>query len=237
MFLIPHAIGVYGEILMKQIQFSLIAIAVVASLLSPFAVAQNNTYNNNYNEDRYDNNDNRYDNQNDGQYAYNNNQRNLYAQVIRVQRVNNRYAGYQHQECWNEQSNKFDNNYYRDANGRLYRTDNNGNVGGTVVGALVGGVVGNQIGDGKGQTAATIGGAVIGGIIGNNISRNDGYDRYTDNSNTVRRCRIVNNANVNSNYSRGYDVTYRYGNQTYHSFMNKNPGRNIRVAVNVQPIY
>lgn len=230
---------------MKKIQLSLIAIAVVASLLSPFALAQNSNYNNNYNDDRYDNDDDRYgdnydhryDNNNDGRYDTNNNSRNLYAQVINVQRVNNRYASYQRQECWNEQANRYDNNYYRDANGSLYRSDKNGNVGGTVVGALVGGVVGNQIGDGKGQTAATIGGAVIGGLIGNSISRGDGYDRYSDNTNSVRRCRTVNDANVNRNYSRGYNVTYRYGNQTYHSFMNRNPGRSLRVAVNVQPIY
>lgn len=217
---------------MKQNKFSLIATAIVACLLSTVAVSQNSNYNNSYN----DNNDGRYNN-NGYNNGNNNNQRNLYAQVVSVQRVNNRYASYQRQECWNEQSNNYDNNYYRDANGRLYRSDNNGNVGGTVIGALVGGVVGSQIGDGKGQTAATIGGAVVGGVIGNSISRGDGYDRYTDNSNTVRRCRTVNDGNVNRQTSSGYNVTYRYGNQTYRSYMNVNPGRSIRVMVNVQPIY
>ena len=228
---------------MKHNKFSLITIAVVACLLSTVAVAQNSNYNNNYNNNHYDNNDDRYNNNdsryenNDYRYGYSNSPRNVYAQVVSVQRVKNRYAAYQRQECWNEQSNNYDNNYYRDANGSLYRSDSHGNIGATVIGTLVGGVLGNQIGNGKGQTIATIGGAILGGIIGNSVTRNDGYDRYTDNSNTVRRCRTVNENNANRHQSNGYNVTYRYGNQTYQSFMNKRPGNSIRVAVNVQPIY
>lgn len=212
---------------MKHSKFSLITTAVVACLLSTVAVAQNSNYNNNYNDDRYDNNDNRYDSNNDGRYDTNTNSRKLYAQVINVQRVNNRYASYQRQECWNEQANRFDTNYYRDANGRLYRSDSQGNIGTTVIGTFVNNTTN--------QTTASIGAALIDGVMGNNNNRLNGYDRYTDNSNSVRRCRTVNNDN-NRNYSSGYNVTYRYGNETYHSFMTTRPGRTIRVAVNVQPV-
>ncbi len=214
---------------MKQSKLNLIATAIVASLLSTAAFAQNSNYNNSYDDGRYDDN-------NDGRYDNENNSRNLIAQVISVQRVNNRYASYQHQECWNESTNNYDNNYYRDSNGRLYRSDSRGNVGGTVLGALIGGALGNQVGKGDGRTAATIGGAVIGGAIGNSANRGDGYDRYTDSSNTVRRCRTVNDNNDYRNNYNGYNVTYRYGNQTYRSYMNRNPGRTVRVQVDVQPI-
>lgn len=222
---------------MKNSKSNLISIVIVASLLSTVAFAQNSSYNNSYDDGRYDNNnDGRYDNNNDGRYDNNNNARNLVAQVISVQRVNNRYASYQHQECWNEQTNNYDNNYYRDSSGRLYRSDSRGNVGGTVLGALIGGALGNQVGKGDGRTAATIGGAVVGGAIGNSSNRGDGYDRYADSSNTVRRCRTVNDNNDYRNNYNGYNVTYRYGNQTYRSYMNRNPGRTVRVQVDVQPI-
>ncbi|HUD50005.1 glycine zipper 2TM domain-containing protein [Parvibaculum sp.] len=41
---------------------------------------------------------------------------------------------------------------------------------GTLVGAGVGGVAGNQIGSGKGKTAATIGGAAVGAVAGHAIT-------------------------------------------------------------------
>ena len=198
---------------MNTIKTSLIAAVVAVSTIGGTVHAQNSNY--------YNGNDGRYDN--------NGGSRNVTAQVIGVQRVANRYASYQHQECWNEQTNRYDDNYYRDGSGRLYRSDSRGNVGGAVLGALIGGARGNQVGKGDGRKAATIGGA-----IGNSANRGDGYDRYSDNSNTVRRCRTVNDNNRN-NYD-GYNVTYRYGNQTYRSYMNKNPGRTVRIAVSVQPI-
>ena len=198
---------------MNTIKTSLIAAVVAVSTIGGTVHAQNSNY--------YNGNDGRYDN--------NGGSRNVTAQVIGVQRVANRYASYQHQECWNEQTNRYDDNYYRDGSGRLYRSDSHGNVGGVVLGGLIGGALGNQVGKGDGRKAATIGGA-----IGNSANRGDGYDRYSDNSNTVRRCRTVNDNNRN-NYD-GYNVTYRYGNQTYRSYMNKNPGRTVRIAVSVQPI-
>ncbi len=41
---------------------------------------------------------------------------------------------------------------------------------GTLVGAGVGGVAGNQIGSGRGKTAATIGGAAVGAVAGHAIT-------------------------------------------------------------------
>jgi outer membrane lipoprotein SlyB len=42
---------------------------------------------------------------------------------------------------------------------------------GAIGGAIAGGVLGNQVGDGRGQTAATIGGAVIGGVVGHQVEQ------------------------------------------------------------------
>ena len=43
--------------------------------------------------------------------------------------------------------------------------------GGLAVGALAGGLLGNQVGKGRGRTAATVIGAVVGGLVGTQIGR------------------------------------------------------------------
>jgi uncharacterized protein YcfJ len=197
---------------------------------------------------RYGNGDPRY-----ADSAYRANSRNDLAQVIGVQPMYGQNGAYQRQQCWNERTNAYDNGYYRDTNGNLYRGDSNAE--GTVIGAIIGGVLGNQVGKGDGKTAATVGGAVIGGVIGNNIDRNnnndnynnnynnnaynngyndEGYDQYRGTSGVVTRCRMVNDYN-NSRSINGYNVTYRYAGQTYHTVTSYRPGRTMPVRVSVMP--
>ena len=169
-------------------------------------------------------------------------QRTDVATVISVQPIYDRYAaqGYQRQECWDERSNAYDDGYYRDSNGRLYRNGTDSNANGTLIGALIGGALGNQAGKGDGRKAATIGGAVIGGVIGNQVDRNNdasgNYDQYRDNSGTTRRCRTVTDYNNDSRQVEGYTVTYRYAGQTYSSYTTRRPGRTMRVVVDVRPV-
>ncbi|GLZ16671.1 hypothetical protein Bpla01_02010 [Burkholderia plantarii] len=47
-------------------------------------------------------------------------------------------------------------------------------VTGTVVGALVGGVLGNQVGHGRGRSAATVIGALGGAAVGNQVGQQMG---------------------------------------------------------------
>ena len=216
---------------MKRIAVSVLALALSAAAGGAVS-AQDSRYDNNRYDSRYDN---RYDSP-----------RSDIAQVVRVE-PRYRYGSYERQECWNEQYNRYDSGYYRDSDGRLYRGDYRGqdsNVNGTLLGAIIGGALGNQVGKGDGRKAATIGGAVIGGAIGNNIDRNhdsgysDGYE-YRDDSGVVRRCRTVNTG-YDSRYNsrrniRGYDVTYRYAGQTYHAVTRRDPGRTMRVIVDVRP--
>jgi uncharacterized protein YcfJ len=199
---------------MKPISISILALAVSVAAGSAFAYQQDN---------------------------YASQPRTDTAQVIRVERMNDRYSdsGYQRQECWNEQTNGYESGYYRDSNGRLYRSGKDSNVNGTIIGALIGGALGNQVGKGDGRKAATIGGAVIGGAIGNSVDRNnDSYDQYRDDSGTIRRCRLVNDGGNDPRYGggSGYNVTYRYAGQTYHAYTRRDPGRYIRVLVDVRPL-
>ncbi len=187
-----------------------------------------------------------YDNSNSA-YANSSPRRDI-AQVIRVDRIGGGYQNdsYQRQECWDEQTNAYQDGYYRDSNGRLYRRGGSGNAtdsntNGTLIGALIGGALGNQVGKGDGRKAATLGGAVAGGLIGNKMDRNHqagGYDQYQDNSGTVRRCRTVTENDNGDGYDNGpsrYNVTYRYAGHTYHAVTRYNPGRTLRVVVDVRP--
>ena len=171
----------------------------------------------------------------DSRYSENS-QRTDFAQVVRVEPAYDRYStgGNERQECWNEQTNNYDNGYYRDSNGRLYQNGRDSNVNGTVIGALIGGALGNQAGKGDGRKAATIGGAVVGGLIGNKIDRDNNPSEYRDTSGTVRRCRTVYDDRPQQ--ASGYNVTYRYAGQTYRGYTRNRPGRNIRVVVDVRPV-
>lgn len=220
-------------------RLSLMSLAFAASLGAlPVAAQQYDPprYENRYDsrgDNRYDDRyDNRYDDRNDGRYA-DYSPRSDMAQVTRVERLNNRAGAYQRQECWNEQSNRYEDAYYRDDNGRLYQDDGRRNVGGAVIGAVVGGAVGSQVGDGRGRTAATVAGAVIGGMLGSKVGTADGHDRYRDESGIVRRCRTTQDRNRYSSQG-GYNVTYRYAGQSYQAVTRTRPGRNVRVLVDVR---
>lgn len=226
---------------MNRIAVSVLALAISVAAGSALAAPQDygSRYDNNNSIQRPDNGD-----YGQGRYGH---ARTDWAQVIRVE---NRFQqGYEREECWNEQTRTYDNGYYRDNGGRIYRGDSTAN--GTLLGAVIGGALGNQVGKGDGKKAATVAGAVIGGVVGNNVDRNhdsgynngysdDGYayDHYQDNSGTIRRCRIVSSAGGYGYDSRNgrYEVTYRYAGQIYHAVTNTRPGRSIRVAVDVRPL-
>ncbi len=112
-----------------------------------------------------------------------------------------------------------------------------GIVGRTLVGAIIGGVVGHQIGSGHGNDAATIAGTLIGATIGNKSA----YRRHPGNygpvqySRTVKRCETQYREHQEKRVD-GYDVLYRYNGQRYATRMASDPGRKIRVRVDVRPV-
>lgn len=97
-------------------------------------------------------------------------------------------------------------------------------VTGAVVGAVIGGVLGNQIGDGSGQTAATVAGAAAGGYAGSKIQKK------TQQANTYQatetRCSTVYDTTEKPD---GYEVTYRFGDDTGSVHMDHHPGERIPV--------
>ncbi len=108
----------------------------------------------------------------------------------------------------------------------------------TLIGGILGGVIGNEVG--KGGDNKKIG-AVVGSILGISIARDiQKQHRTRDHSNEVRyrdveRCEVNERVEIEQVLS-GYNVTYRYFNKSYQTFMQEHPGEKLRVAVNVRPL-
>jgi uncharacterized protein YcfJ len=106
----------------------------------------------------------------------------------------------------------------------------------TLVGAIIGGVVGHQFGSGRGNDAATVAGTVIGAAIGNDAAKR----RYGASYRTVEYSRPVERCETRMTSHReeridGYRVVYKYHGQKYETRMPYDPGREIRVRVDIRP--
>ncbi len=125
-------------------------------------------------------------------------------------------------ECWEEMQ------YYT-----VDRRADGG--GGALVGAIIGGVLGHQVGSGRGNDAATVAGTLIGAAIGSDASRRNhtGY-REERIARPVQRCETRYQSRREERID-GYRVTYRYHGQKYVTEMPYEPGKTIRVRVDVRP--
>ena len=127
-------------------------------------------------------------------------------------------------ECWEEME--------------YYTVDHRprGTAGGTLLGAVIGSVIGHQIGSGRGNDAATIAGGLLGAAIGNDSARRRNGDNYgvETRGRPVERCKTSYQEHREERID-GYRVTYRYHGQKYQTEMPYDPGRQIRVRVDVRP--
>ena len=123
-------------------------------------------------------------------------------------------------ECWEEMQ------YYTIDHGARHAR------GGALVGAIIGGVVGHQFGSGRGNDAATAAGTIIGAAIGSeNARRRHGVEEV---ARPVRRCETTFQEHREERIN-GYRVTYRYHGQKYVTEMPYDPGRQLRIRVDVRP--
>ena len=139
------------------------------------------------------------------------------------------------EECWNDRVRGYEER-------RVTRTDTGAAIGpGTVLGAVVGGVVGHQFGHSSGgRDRGTAAGAIVGGLIGNQIDRDNAgpaertveVERVPVERN-VERCRTVDEVRE---ATIGYDVRYEYNGRQFLARMPTDPGRFVRVHVELQPI-
>jgi uncharacterized protein YcfJ len=109
-----------------------------------------------------------------------------------------------------------------------------GRAGKTLFGAIVGGVIGHQFGSGHGNDAATVAGSIIGAAIGNSAARNDPAYHTTRHTRPVRHCE-TNYQSHEEERIDGYDVVYAYNGRRYATRTPYDPGKRIRIRVDVRP--
>jgi uncharacterized protein YcfJ len=105
----------------------------------------------------------------------------------------------------------------------------------TLVGAIVGGVIGHQFGSGRGNDAATVAGTLIGAAVGNDSGRRRNGHSQVEYSRPVQRCDTVVRERQEERID-GYNVVYKYHGQKYATRMPYDPGRELRIRVDVRPV-
>lgn len=113
-----------------------------------------------------------------------------------------------------------------------------------IIGGIIGGAIGNRVGKkggGKARDVATVVGAVLGGSIARDVKHknrhkrhHDRYDRH-DRYETVKRCETRDSYTTHQELV-GYDVTYKYRGNVFHSQLDYDPGKKIKVKVTVDPV-
>jgi uncharacterized protein YcfJ len=109
-----------------------------------------------------------------------------------------------------------------------------GTVASTVVGAVIGGVVGHQFGSGHGNEGATFAGTLLGAAVGNTVAQARFGQVSEQYARPVRRCQTMVRETREDRID-GYRVVYQFQGQKYATRMPYDPGREIRVRVDVRP--
>jgi uncharacterized protein YcfJ len=156
------------------------------------------------------------------------------ARVVSVRPIHDRIP-VTREECWNDVQRGYEER-------RVTRTDTGAAIGpGTVLGAVIGGVVGHQFGNSSGgRDRGTAAGAIVGGLIGNQVDKDNRGEPYRSAEvervpveRNVERCRTVNEVRE---ATMGYEVRYAYGGREFTTRMDRDPGRQLRVNVNIVPV-
>jgi uncharacterized protein YcfJ len=100
-------------------------------------------------------------------------------------------------------------------------------------------VAGNRIGKRRHRGALTIAGTVIGAALGRGVSRDSrryrrDYRQTQSYFTTERHCETRTEYHDEERID-GYDVTYRYHGRDFTTRTDSEPGRHIRVRVQVEP--
>ncbi len=156
--------------------------------------------------------------------AYQSNYQNDYARVTQVDPI---YQTIKHEvperSCWLET--------------RYEPVDDHKSYTPVVLGTLIGGALGNELGHNKSNKKV---GAVVGGALGATLARDWSHASRDSRSASRPVSEEVCETRYRSEYEErvvGYNVTYRYQGQVYHTRTDQHPGKRIPVAVQVTPIY
>lgn len=107
---------------------------------------------------------------------------------------------------------------------------------GTIVGGVIGGAIGNAVGHGRSnKKVGTVVGSILGMSVGHDISQRHNAQYNNASYEDFERCETTY-TNETEERLDGYDVTYKYHGQTFHTRTQNHPGKRIKVAVQVRPL-
>lgn len=106
---------------------------------------------------------------------------------------------------------------------------------GMLAGGLLGGIIGHQIGGGRGKKLATAVGTIVGAQIGHEAV--NGHDSTSSEQYTQyqERCEVRHQVNYEEVID-GYRVTYKYRGDRYTINMPYDPGKRIKLRIQVTPV-
>ncbi len=103
---------------------------------------------------------------------------------------------------------------------------------GTILGAVIGGALGHRIGDAHGDAdAAAVAGGLLGASIGHRVDQQQRYHRQLRVSGPCRP--QYREERVRELVE--YKVTYRYNGKIHHAVMDHDPGKWVKLNVDVSP--
>jgi uncharacterized protein YcfJ len=150
------------------------------------------------------------------------------AKVVNVEPVFRRVRIAEPQQmCWSEPT------HYRGPS----RGHRNNAAASTIIGGVVGGVVGNQVGRRNDhRSELTVAGALVGAAIGHSVGKSQHSRRYRSNRYSYQEpyCETRTEYRYVEQIA-GYDVTYRYQGRYFTTRTDHEPGKRIRVRVDLEP--
>ena len=105
-----------------------------------------------------------------------------------------------------------------------------------IVSTIIGGALGNAVGNNKSSRRV---GAVLGAVLGNSVGRDiarQSQSSDTRDYQTVERCETVFVSHEEERLL-GYDVIYQFNGQQYSVRTEQDPGSQMKVRVEVQPVF
>ena len=105
-----------------------------------------------------------------------------------------------------------------------------------IVSTIIGGALGNAVGNNKSSRRV---GAVLGAVLGNSVGRDIARQSQSSDTReyqTVERCETVFVSHEEERLL-GYDVIYQFNGQQYSVRSEQDPGSQMKVRVEVQPVF
>ncbi len=127
-------------------------------------------------------------------------------------------------ECWDEPVTYTRNEYSQPKS-----------ASGMAVGGILGGIIGHQVGKGNGKRLATVMGTIIGAQIGHEAINGQVTSNQSSYTTYEERCDVRQQVSYEEVLD-GYRVTYRYQGEKYQIEMPYNPGKRIKLRIQITPV-